>query len=127
MATIGHIQEFDPEKTKVSAYLERVQMFLIANNIAADKKVLVLLSVINGKIYTLLGSLLAPEKPKDKTFEQLSNVVQKHLEPKPVVIIQKFHLYRRSQAPGETVAEYVAKLCHLATHCKFEGYLEEAL
>ena len=23
--------------------------------------------------------------------------------------------------------EYMAELCHLATHCKFEGYLEEAL
>ena len=44
MATIGHIQEFDPEKEKVSAYLERVQMFLIANSIEAEKKVPVLLS-----------------------------------------------------------------------------------
>ena len=127
MATIGHIQEFDPEKEKVSAYLERVQMFLVANSIEAEKKVPVLLSVIGGKTYALLGSLLAPEKPKDKTFEQLSDVLQKHFEPKPVVIVQRFHFHRRNQAPGETVAEYVAELRRLATHCKFEGYLEEAL
>ena len=127
MATIGHIQEFDPEKEKVSAYLERVQMFLVANSIEADKKVPVLLSVIGGKTYALLGSLLAPEKPKDKTFEQLSDVLQKHFEPKPVVIVQRFHFHRRNQALGETVAEYVAELRRLATHCKFEGYLEEAL
>ena len=37
MATIGHIQEFDPIKEKVSAYLERVQMFLVANSIEAEK------------------------------------------------------------------------------------------
>ena len=37
MATIGHIQEFDPEKESVSAYLERVQMFLVANSIEAEK------------------------------------------------------------------------------------------
>ena len=60
-------------------------------------------------------------------FEQLSNVLQKHFEPKPVVIVQRFHFHRRNQAPGETVAEYVAELCRLAMHCKSEGYLEEAL
>ena len=102
-------------------------MFLVANSIEADKKVPVLLSVIGGKTYALLGSLLAPEKPKDKTFEQLSDVLQKHFEPKPVVIVQRFHFHRRNQALGETVAENVAELRRLATHCKFEGYLEEAL
>ena len=96
MATSGHIQEFDPEKERVLAYLERVQMFLVANNIEAEKKVPVLLSVIGGKTYMLLGSLLAPEKPKDKTFEQLSDVLQKHFEPKPVVIVQRFHFHRQN-------------------------------
>ena len=87
MVMIGHIQEFDREKQKVSAYLEWVQMFLIANSIEMAKKVPVLLSVIGGKTYVLLGSLLAPVKLKDKTFEQLSDVLQKHFEPKSVVII----------------------------------------
>lgn len=40
MATIGHIQEFNSEKEDILAYLERVQIFLIANSIIADKKVL---------------------------------------------------------------------------------------
>ena len=54
-------------------------------------------------------------------------MLQKHFEPKPVVIIQRFHFHRRNQALGETVVEYVAELRRLATHCKFEDYLEEAL
>ena len=33
----------------------------------------------------------------------------------------------RNQAPGEPVADYMAELCCLAMHCKFEAYLEEAL
>ena len=60
MTTIGQIQEFDPEKEKVTAYLERVQMFLVANSIQEDKKVPVLLSVIGGKTYALLSSLFRP-------------------------------------------------------------------
>ena len=93
---IGHIQEFDPEKEKVSADLESVQMFLVANSIEAEMKFPVLLLVIGGKTYTLLGSLLAPEKPKGKTFEQLPDVLQKYFEPKPVVIVQRFHFHRRN-------------------------------
>ena len=51
-------------------------------------------------------------------------MLQKHFETKPMVIVQRFHFHRRSQAPGESVAEYVAELCRLAMHYKFE---EEAL
>ena len=72
-------------------------------------------------------SLLTPNKPKDKSFEELFAVLQKHFEPKPVVIVQRFHFHRRNQAPGESVADYVAELRRLATHYKFDGYLEEAL
>ena len=37
-------------------------MFLVSNGIIEDKKVPVLLSVIGGKMYVLLNSLLAPVK-----------------------------------------------------------------
>jgi len=63
------------EKEKVTAYLEWVQMFLFVNSIQEDKKVPVLLSVIGGKTYVLLSSQLAPDKPKDKSFEELSEVL----------------------------------------------------
>ena len=127
MSTIGQMQEFELEKEKVSTYLERLQMFIVANNIADDKKVPVLLSVVGGKTYALLNSLLAPEKPKDKTFDQLVDVLKNHFEPKPLVIVQWFHFHRRNQASGETVAEYVAELRRMATHCEFGSNLEEAL
>jgi len=86
MATIGKLSEFQPEKERISAYLERVQMFFEANYIAAEKQVAVLLTVIGGETYALLQSLLAPVKPKDKSFEELLQVLQRHSEPKPLII-----------------------------------------
>ena len=127
MATIGQVQEFDHGRETVTAYLERVQMFFVANKIEEDRQVPVLLSVIGGKTYALLRSLLSPQLPKEKSFSQLAEALQKHYEPKPVVIVQRFHFHRRNQAPGESVAQYVAELRRLAADCKFEGYLEEAL
>ena len=77
MTTIGQIQEFDPEKEKVTAYLECVQMFLVVNSIQEDKKMPVLLLVIGGKTYALLRSLLAPDKPMDNGLDKhLSAVVR---------------------------------------------------
>jgi len=49
MATIGKLSEFQPEKERISAYLERVQMFFEANDIAAEKQVAVLLTAIGGE------------------------------------------------------------------------------
>ena len=63
MATIGQIGEFKPEKECIAAYLERLQLFFIANSIAEGKQVATLLSVVGTKTYALLRDLLAPTKP----------------------------------------------------------------
>ena len=36
-ATIGKLSEFSPEKEKICAYLERVELFFTANGIEEDK------------------------------------------------------------------------------------------
>ena len=38
MATVGRIKEFNPEKKQISAYLERVELFFIANGAEAITK-----------------------------------------------------------------------------------------
>ena len=53
--------------------------------------------------------------------------LKSHFEPKLLIIAERFKFHQRGQAPGETVAEYVAELCRLATHCEFGSYLDEAL
>ena len=44
-----------------------------------------------------------------------------------MVIAERFHSHRRNQASSESVAEYVAELRLLATHCQFGAYLGEAV
>ena len=56
-ATIGIIQEFDGEVEPVTAYLERVQLFMHANTIANEKKVAVFLSLIGSKAYGVLRNI----------------------------------------------------------------------
>ena len=126
-ATYGTLKEFNPEAERISTYLERMALFLKANKVADEDKVPVFLSIIGGKVYSLLRDLLAPALPQDSTYATLVETLKKHYEPRPIVIAERFHFHKRSQALGESIAEYLAELRRLATHCQFGGFLEEAL
>ena len=43
------------------------------------------------------------------------------------MISERFHFHRRNQAASESIAEYVAELRRLSTHCEFGPYLGQAL
>ena len=73
------LSQFEADQETMSAYLERVEIFFQANNIAEEKQASIFLSLIGAKTYGLLRDLVAPAKPKEK----------KHLQnsPKPFVPI----------------------------------------
>ena len=129
MATsiIGSLSEFHQGSEKIEEYLERVQLYFEANGIKEEKQVAVLLTVIGSATYALLSSLLAPAKPRDKTFQQLAETLRQHFNPKPLIIAERFHFHKRDQAPGESIGEYLAELRRLATHCNFGDFLDQAL
>ena len=126
----GRLTEFDAENETVTAYLERVELYFDANDVADDKKVAVLLSNIGAKTYGLLRSLVAPRAPKEKTLDDIKKLLKSHFEPTPSVIAECYRFHRRDQASGETIAAFVAELRKLTTHCKFEDttdFLQESL
>ena len=124
MPTFDQINEFRPESESFSVYLERFELFVLANSIPDSKKVPLFLTVLGGNTYGLLHNLMAPDNPRDKSFETITGVLKAHFEPKPPIIA---HFHRRDQAQGESVAEYLAELRRLASKCNFGAYLDEAL
>ena len=96
-ATIGRIKEFAPEVEPVTAYLEQFQMFVSANAIEDSKVVPTLLTVVGSKPYSLLRGLISPELPKDKTYDELIDLLKKHFDPEPIVIAERFQFYQRNQ------------------------------
>ena len=70
---------------------------------------------------------MSPNLPKDKSYADLVAALKKHYEPTPLVIAERFHFHRRSQAVGESISEYMAELRRLTTHCKFGAFLDKAL
>ena len=121
----GSVQEYNQENELFSAYLERMNLFFSANDVEDDKKVPIFLTVVGSKTFSLLRSLVAPSLPQEKTFADF--------EPKPLVIAERFLFHKRfvfhkrSQALGESIANYMAELRKLSTHCEFGDHLNEAL
>ena len=85
------------------------------------------LTIVGKSTYALLRNLLQPSLPKDKTFEDIMEILKKHYQPALSVIAEWFQFHKRTQKEGESVAEYVAELKRLLTHCQFEAYLDDAL
>ena len=88
MAVIGSVGEFQPEAESISAYVERVEMFFAANSVPSERKVAVFLSLVGAKTFSLVRSLVAPAKPSERSFNQLTEVLKAHFS-KPVVIAEQ--------------------------------------
>ena len=101
--SFGHMDSFDPDNKTIVAYLERFDIFIQANRVSNEKKVLVFLSVFGGKTYALLCSLLSPTLPKDKDFDELCCELKNHFEPKKVVIMKRSNFYCHNQEPSESM------------------------
>ena len=95
----GRLKAFDPETENISTYLEGIKLYFEANNIVDEKKVPVLLTVIGPRNYGITRSLVAPTRPKDKTYVQLETALKAHFQPKPLVIAEHSRFYQRNQGP----------------------------
>ena len=138
---LGGVGEFSSQKETFRQYVERMQMFFIANDIVepegADqaeargkvklRKKAIFLAEIGAEHYTTLSNLLAPEKPADKALDEIIAVLEKHYNPTPLEITESFHFGTRNQQQGESVSEYIVALKKLSIHCNYGEFLTRAL
>ena len=104
MALVGAIEKYDLSSDGWSEYCEILEQYFIANNIEdAEKKRGIFLTVIGQDTYRLLRNLLAPTKPAEKSFTVLVHTLTSHLNPKPLVIAERYKFYQRNQHPGESL------------------------
>ena len=83
MATVfGKIEEFDSSHKDWPEYMEMLGYFFDANGIVcAEKKRAVLLTLIGATTYKLLRSVVAPSKPAEKIYQELTAALTAHFSP----------------------------------------------
>ncbi|XP_052742135.1 uncharacterized protein LOC128198847 [Bicyclus anynana] len=125
--SIGKISEFNMHSDNWKLYVERLEQYFKVNKIDSDLYVPTLITVMGAECYELLVNLCTPAKPTSKTFSELTVILEKHLQPKPSILAERFKFRHRKQTEGESIAEYVAILKCLSKTCEFGNWLEESL
>ncbi|XP_068234092.1 uncharacterized protein [Palaemon carinicauda] len=127
MAHLGNIAAYDKSED-FEDYVERFDQFCLANDITEeDKKRAVFLSAVGAPTYGLLKTLLAPNKPSSRTYQELTELLKNHLHPKPILIAERYKFYNRKQRPGESITDYATEQRKLAETCQFGAFPEEVL
>ena len=125
----GKISDFRPGIDSVEDYKERFQLYCVANDILTDedKGKAVFLTCVGVTTYNLLKNLVRPQKPQDLSLDELLKALQKHYQPRIVVIAERYRFYKRQQREGESIAVYQSELHRLAKDCQFGDSLSIAL
>ncbi|CAC5366946.1 unnamed protein product [Mytilus coruscus] len=125
----GRIDEFDDNSEDWIQYtIHRLNHYFIANNIESmEKKRAILLSACGKKTYKLMRNSSAPQKPGEKTYDDIVKLVTDHQNPKPSSIAQRCKFNSRSRQPNESVSQFVAELRQISEHCDYKATLDDRL
>ena len=130
----GLLNEFEASREDWTSYTERLQQYFAANDVdSAEKQRAILLSVCGAQTYQLLKNLLAPEKPTDKSFSDLVQLMKNHLQLRPSIIVERFTFHSRIRKEGSqsrymllnlnSYRNIVVSAIHLMTCYEIDSYV----
>lgn len=124
---VGQIPNFNQYCDNWDTYAEILEQFFIVNSIEDEKKNAFLISCIGAETYKTLRDLCHPFLPKDKSFEELAELLRKQFSPQIAIFRERTNFYEAKQLPGENVITYYGRLKKLSVDCKFGEFLEAVL
>lgn len=130
-ANIGHLREFYLKNSDWSIFKARLENYFAANDIKRatqeSKMKAILLNCLDQDAYKLIFDLVSPEKPEEKSYEQLIQVFNEHFKCQQSPFAARFLFYSSRKEDGETVAQWAARLRGLAVGCEFGAELKVCL
>lgn len=130
IAPVGKITQYT-QGSDWENYVEQLDFFFIANNVRdPSRKKAILMANIPAETYQVIKDLLAPAAPSDEavTYTKVVEVMKQHVKPEKSALVCRYEFDNRVRKPGESVADYVKALKHLAIDCKFsDGMRNERL
>lgn len=122
-------------------YLERLQFFLLANEIgvvpsnatnaektaAAKRRAAYLVSMLSKDVYSTFKSLCLPDKPADKNFKEMSDILLSYYKVKKNRTTAAYQFRQCIQSAGEGVVDFGHRLKRAAVECEYGDHLDRAL
>lgn len=108
-----------------AAYEDRLNQFFIINEVKPEQKTAYFITLMGAEIYELLTTLVAPELPSTKSYDDLMVILHTHFAPKRSKHAERYRFYMAVQDSDETISDYIVRLKTLARTCNFGDYLGE--
>ena len=118
MSFIGVLEAF--AGNDFESYEERLEAYFTANDIgqvtedntdaekkkADKKKVTHAIAVMGKATYDTLKDLCLPDKPTDKSFDEICRVLKDYYKPSVLVVAEAYKFHQAKQDVGETVSVF---------------------
>lgn len=122
------LQVFDPEKYDWMIYQEKLDFYFGSLMVVdVDRKRDALINFLDTNVYKLLRDLCSPILPKNKTYDELCEILAAHFTPPVNVFGERKVFFDAVKLDDETSNEFCARLKGLAVNCQFETHLEHNL
>ena len=77
-----------------------------------------------GPLCSTSGAIVSLTAQKE-SYDELVDTLKKHFDPKPIIVTERFHSYRRNQGQSESISDYLVNLRHVTSQYKFSVFLQE--
>lgn len=102
-------------------YIERFEQFFNVNDVPQEKRKAMFLISISRKEYQTLRHLCHPVSPKDKSYSEIIELLNKQYVKKPTTLRERHKFYNARQKSAESVTEWFIRINQLSIECKFGG------
>lgn len=126
-ASVFHMDAFDEKTMKWSRWVKRFETALTIFEVQPAKKTQYLLHYMGTVAYDRLCDKALPQTPEQLTYKDITDILEKHYNPAPNEILLNFRFHSRKQNTGESAAEFLVALRHLAVGCNFGEYVDKAI
>ncbi|XP_072934936.1 uncharacterized protein [Epargyreus clarus] len=121
-ANIALPGQFNPKTDRWCDYKEQLLCALHVIGVCdsnLEKARSLFLSQCGKEMYSLIASLLVPERPTNVDFNNIMPALDKFYEPDVNEILEAGKFHRRGQLQDESIQEFVAAISLLGAKCKF--------
>ena len=126
MASLNHIETFDPRKDEWDSWSRRFEQWFSISPYATgegtdNKKRAAFCTFIGSETFKLLCTLCAPAKPEESSYDTLKSKLKSQFGVKKLVLAERYRFYAYKQQDKQSLSDYLAELRRLASSCQWSA------
>lgn len=126
MTYIGDLPRFWGHEN-FDLFNERLEQVFELNGLSDEKKVALLILSVGDEVQRTVRDACHPLKPKDKTFDELQDLVKKQYVSDVSAVDDRRNFYRAKQSDDESVQQWFTRIQSLTVNCKFGNHFGNVL